>query len=107
MDPNMDLYVEQPHGFVQQGFTACKLTRPLEGTKQAGNLFMKSNAEHLQSLGFIRCPAEPNIFKRTLDGILIKIGLYVDNLLIGYPRTKSGGTQLDSFIQQYTARFAL
>ena len=41
---NTEVYVEQPHGFVMPEYAACLLTKPLEGTCQAGNLFMKSNA---------------------------------------------------------------
>ena len=39
-----ELYLQQPPGFVDKNFVACKLLRPLEGTKQAGNLWIKSNA---------------------------------------------------------------
>jgi hypothetical protein len=39
-----ELYLQQPPGFVNKNFVACKLLRLLEGTKQAGNLWMKSTA---------------------------------------------------------------
>jgi len=106
MDESIELYVQQPRGFEQTGYVACRLTKPLEGTKQAGNLFMKSNAEHLKKLGFERCDCEPNLFKRTRHGILIKMGLYVDNLIIGFPRgDKAARAQINVFLKEYTARF--
>ena len=44
-----ELYVEQPHGFADKTKVACKLTRLLEGTKQAGNAFMISNADEMKA----------------------------------------------------------
>ena len=40
-----DIYVEQPHEFADGTYVACKLLRPLEGTRQAAHLFSTSNAE--------------------------------------------------------------
>jgi len=106
MDKSIELYVQQPRGFEQTGYVACRLTKPLEGTKQAGNFFMKSNAEHLKKLGFERCDCEPNLFKRTRHSILIKMGLYVDNLIIRFSRgDKAARAQIDVFLKEYTARF--
>ena len=58
-----ELYLQQPPGFVDKNFVACKLLRPLEGTKQAGNLWMKSNAATLTKISLQRCEVEPNFWK--------------------------------------------
>ena len=98
-----ELYLQQPPGFVDKSFMACKLLRPLEGTKQAGNLWMKSNAAMLTKIGLHRCKVEPNLWKLVNpSGVTFHIALYVDNLFIRYPK----GTRaiLDKlFIKPYTA----
>ena len=101
-----ELYVEQPHGFVDPKYAACRLTKPLEGTCQAGHLFMVSNADTLENkCGFNRSMTEPNIFWRERDGILIKIGVYVDNVLLSYPKGAAAKAQIDEFITVYKQRF--
>ncbi len=96
-------YLQQAPGFVNKNFVACKLLRPLEGTKQAGNLWKKSNAATLTKIGLQRCEVEPNLWKLVdPSGVNFHIALYVDNILIRYPK----GTRaiLDkSFIKPYTA----
>ena len=37
-----ELYVEQPPYFIDPTMAACKLLRPLEGTKQAGYLYQQT-----------------------------------------------------------------
>jgi hypothetical protein len=75
----------------------------LEGTKKAGNLWMKSNAATLTKIGLQRCKIEPNLLKLVdTSGVTFHIALYVDNLFICYPK----GTRaiLDKlFIKPYTA----
>jgi len=101
-----ELYVEQPRGFVDPKYVACRLTKPLEGTCQAGYLFMTSNADTLQNkCGFSRSMTEPNIFWRERDGVLIKIGVYVDNVLLSYPKGTAAKAQVDEFIAVYKQRF--
>ena len=36
---DVEMYVEQPHGFVDPKFKACRLLKGLEGTKQGGAIF--------------------------------------------------------------------
>ena len=99
----MQIYVEQPHGLADPKYAACRLLKPLEGTCQAGNLFMKSNAAQLAKLGYSRSMTDPNVFWRTCDGMTIKIGIYVDNLIIAYP--KAAGKLVAEFIAGYKSRF--
>jgi hypothetical protein len=56
-----ELYIMQPPNYENSAYAACRLLRPLEGTKQAGNLWMTGNAKTITSLGFERCPVEPNV----------------------------------------------
>mmetsp|Transcript_2794 Transcript_2794/g.9467 ORF Transcript_2794/g.9467 Transcript_2794/m.9467 type:complete len:107 (+) Transcript_2794:157-477(+) len=82
-----ELYLMQPPGYENPAYAACRLLRPLEGTKQAGNLWMTGNAKTISSLGFERCPIEPNVWRKTIDNsITIRIAIYVDNLVLRFPR---------------------
>ncbi len=98
-----ELYLQQHPGFVDKNFMACKLLRPLEGAKQAGNLWMKSNPATLTKIGLQCCEVELNL-RKLVDpsSITFHIALYVDNLFIRYP--KGPRAILDkSFIKLYTA----
>ena len=55
------VYIAQPPGFEVPGMVAGLLLKPLEGTKQAGNLQMAGNAKSITNLGFKRCVCEPNV----------------------------------------------
>ena len=106
---DVELYVEQPHEFADPTMAACLLLKPLEGTRQAAHLFAVSNAEHMHKLGFKRCKAEPNIFTKTDDvsGTIIKVGIYVDNLICSYPKTQAGISMKDAFWKDYGQRFRI
>jgi hypothetical protein len=63
-----DLYLMQPpSGYENSAYAACRLLRPLEGTKQAGNLWMTGNAKTITALGFERCPVKPNAWRKTIS----------------------------------------
>ena len=100
-----EIYVEQPHGLEDDAFAACRLLKPLEGTCQAGNLFMKSNANQMGKLGFHRSMTDPNIFWKSHDKMTVKVGIYVDNLIIAYP--KAAAKLVDEFVEGYKARFKI
>eukprot|EP00966_Prymnesium_polylepis_P261085 6030585-Prymnesium_polylepis.1 len=86
----IDLYVEQPPGFVDPTMAACKLNRPLEGTKQAAALWMKTLAKRLVAIGFKRSVIEPNIYTKVEGDCILRVLVYVDNLLAMYPDTEMG-----------------
>ena len=46
-----EMYLQQPHGYFDPNCKACRLLRPLEGTKQAGNLWMVGNTKTIKGLG--------------------------------------------------------
>ena len=86
----IDLYVEQPPEFVDPTMAACKLNRPLEGTKQAAALWMKTLAKRLIAIGFQRSVIEPNIYTKTEGDTILRVLVYVDNMLAMYPNTEMG-----------------
>jgi transposase InsO family protein len=81
-----EMYLQQPPGYVDANFKACRLLRPLEGTKQAGNLWMVGNNKTITGLGFEQCAFEPNVWRKVTTGGLLRLAVYVDNVVIRYPR---------------------
>ena len=104
---NTTLYVEQPHGFADPTKAGCLLKRPLEGTRQAAALFAKSNADWISGMGYTRSMTEPNIFWKTSEGTTVRVGIYVDNLLLARPDTIKGKAMVDEFLKKYKERFPI
>jgi transposase InsO family protein len=100
-----ELYVLQPPGYENRAYAACRLLRPLEGTKQAGNLWMTGNAKTITSLGFERCLVEPNIWRKVINGsTTIRIAIYVDNLLLRFPKGQRAAVDTH-FLEPYGKRY--
>ena len=79
-----DVYVEQPHRFAKSGMV-CKLRMALEGLKQSGHLWMKTNSDYLTSqLGFKRSPHDPCLFTKGIERGVVILGVYVDDILCLY-----------------------
>jgi len=98
------MYLQQQPGYVDPNFKACRLLRPLEGTKQAGNLWMVGNNKTIKGLGFEQCAFEPNVWRKvTADGV-IYLAVYVDNVVIRYPRGQRDLADAE-FIKPYGARY--
>jgi hypothetical protein len=86
MDPAYDIYVEQPHGFVQKDTSGrtlyCLLRKALYGLKQSPLLWYKRLTSYLSDkLGFTPFSADVCLFRHHQTYILI----YVDDLLIMAP----------------------
>ena len=99
-----EMYLQQPLGYVNPDYKACQVLRPLEGTKQAGNLWMVGNNKSIKSFGFEQCATEPNIWRKvTADGV-IQLAVYVDNVVIRYPRGRRDLADKE-FVEPYGARY--
>ena len=93
-----EIYMEQPEGFVAQGDEdkVCKLIRSLYGLKQAGQVWNRTFTHTIKrKLGFNTIHSDAGVYvlchhhKRgdsETDVILI---LYVDDLLLTFPRLKT------------------
>eukprot|EP00253_Pinus_taeda_P024127 PITA_24127 len=81
-DLSEDIYMEQPHGFIQDSFLVYRLKKSLYGLKQALRAWYAKTDSFLLSQNFERCKFDANVYMlRTHDSLLILV-LYVDNLLI-------------------------
>eukprot|EP00253_Pinus_taeda_P010620 PITA_10620 len=81
-DLSEEIYMEQPHGFIQDSSLVCRLKKSLNGLKQAPRDWYVDMDSFLLSQNFERCKSDPNVYMlRTHDSLLILV-LYVDDLLI-------------------------
>eukprot|EP00253_Pinus_taeda_P024696 PITA_24696 len=81
-DLSEEIYMEQPHGFIQDSSLVCRLKKPLYGLKQALRAWYEKMNSFLLSQNFERCKSNPNVYMlKTHDSLLILV-LYVDDLLI-------------------------
>lgn len=100
-----EIYLMQPPGYENPSYAACRLLRPLEGTKQAGHLWMTGNAKTIASLGFERCSVEPNVWRKTIDkNTTIRIAIYVDNLILRFPKGQRAAVDTH-FLVPYAKRY--
>ena len=81
-DLSEEIYMEQPHGFIQDSSLVCRLNKSLYDLKQALRAWYAKMDSFLLSQNFERCKSDPNVYMlRTYDSLLILV-LYVDDLLI-------------------------
>ena len=101
---DVEMYVEQPHGFVDPKFKACRLLKGLEGTKQGGAIFQKENTAVLKACGFEQCTADPNLFRIIFDdgGYIIAV-VYVDDIFVRYQSPTKG--RVDTTFARYCRSF--
>ena len=73
-----------PGGCGEQSKRTAKLERAIYGLKQSGRKWGHLCADTLIADGFEQCKADPCIFRKVVDGVVVMIvGVYVDDLLIG------------------------
>jgi hypothetical protein len=79
-----EVFVQQPAGFVKTGeeHKVFRLHKALHGLHQAPRAWNAKLDETLIAFGFSRCPSEPAIYTRRVDGKQVVIGVYVDDLMI-------------------------
>ena len=75
-----EVYMKLPGGCGEKSRKTTKLERVIYGLKQSGHLC----ADTLIEDGFEQCKADPCVFRKIVDGVVVMIvGVYVDDLLVG------------------------
>ena len=79
-----EIYVEQPQGFEVHGREThvCRLKKVLYGLKQAPRAWYSRIDSYLQQIGFMKSDADPNLYYIVVNGELLILVLYVDDLFI-------------------------
>eukprot|EP00253_Pinus_taeda_P035139 PITA_35139 len=81
-DLSEEIYMEQPHGFIQDSSLVCRLKKSLYGLKQAPRAWYTKMDSFLLSQNFERCKSDPNVYMLRTHDSLLTLVLYVDDLLI-------------------------
>ena len=86
LNGNLDesIYMVQPEGFVAQGQEqkVCKLQRSIYGLKQASRSWNIRFDTTIKSYNFEQNIDEPCVYKRIIDGNVVFLVLYVDDILL-------------------------
>jgi hypothetical protein len=79
-----EVYIEQPEGFVIHGKEShvCKHKKSLYGLKQAPGAWYGRIDSFLQSLGFSKSIAYPNLYIKIVQNHHVILVLYVDDLFL-------------------------
>ena len=83
-DLNEYIYMEQPPYFIdpKHPYDVCKLKKSLYGLKQSPRMWHLKLHTYLESIGFTRLQAEPNLYIRKEGNVFVILGVYVHNLPI-------------------------
>ncbi|CAI7800280.1 unnamed protein product [Closterium sp. NIES-53] len=78
---DVNIFVEQPHGFVDDPSLVCQLLKSLYGIKQAPRLWQQYLHARLKRIGFDQLPHDQGMYRLTRDNDYILLIVYVDDLL--------------------------
>ena len=79
-----EVYMKLPAGCGEESKRTAKIERAIYGLKQSARQWGHSCADTLIADGFEQCKADPCIFRKVVDGVVVMIvGVYVDDLLVG------------------------
>ena len=83
------IFVDPPKGYPQQSpdGTPCvlKLRKALYGTKQASRMWQLKLRSHLvDKMGFTNSTHDPCLFSRRVDGSVLVVGVYVDDIIVSH-----------------------
>ena len=79
-----EVYIEQPEGFeiFSSESHVCRLKRALYGLKQAPHAWYTRIDSYFTGLGFTKSEADENLYQIVVEGKLLIIVLYVDDLIL-------------------------
>ena len=85
-----EVYVSQPHGFVQKGHEhkVCRLRKALYGLKQAPCSWYEKIHAYLIAFGFENSPTERTLYVKRVDDVFLIMVVYVDDMLLTGPNEK-------------------
>ena len=82
-DLHEEMYMEQPPSFIQDDSNiVCRLKKSLYGLKQAPRAWYAKMDNFLLATGFSRCHSDNTVYTKRVDGQLIILVLYVDDLIL-------------------------
>ena len=103
MAERQSIYMEPPPGVDIGKDNIYLVKKPLYGSRQGAYDSSFALANHLTKLGFIRCTAEPSLYRRIRNGEEVIIAAYCDDLTIA---CKSDSVR-DGIIAELRQRFVI
>ena len=84
------VYVTQPEGYEKQGEEGkvYKLNKALYGLRQAPHAWNNKLNQILCELKFEKCSKEPSVYHKTVNGELLVVAVYVDDLFVTGTKTE-------------------
>ena len=78
-----EIYMQQPQGYEQGGpNTVCHLRRALYGLRQAPRAWHQHLKKVLEELEFMAAIADAALFRGTVDGEIVWLLVWVDDILV-------------------------
>ncbi|KAM1528050.1 hypothetical protein ACFX1Z_017449 [Malus domestica] len=102
---NEEVYMSQPPGFEDPQFPylVCKLHKSLYGLKQAPRAWNDRFTQFLPQLGFQTTTSDPSLFVKPVDGAIVVLLLYVDDIII----TGNASSAIQQVVAALTNEFEL
>jgi hypothetical protein len=96
-----EVYIEQPQGFEVNGKEShvCRLKKALYGLKQAPRAWYSRIDGYLQSMGFTKSEADPNLYYIFVGTDLLILVLYVDDLFLTGAEKLIAGCKADMAVE--------
>jgi hypothetical protein len=96
-----EVYIEQPQGFEVNGKEShvCRLKKALYGLKQAPRAWYSKIDGYLQSMGFTKSEANPNLYYIFVGIDLLILVLYVDDLFLTGVEKLIAGCKADMAVE--------
>jgi Reverse transcriptase (RNA-dependent DNA polymerase) len=76
------IYMECPDGIIREADEVGRLNKSIYGLVQAAQQFFGKFKSILISVGFIQCKAEPCLFFKTVNGVMIMMAVHVDDCYV-------------------------
>lgn len=97
------VYVSQPEGFEIKGseHRVYKLNKALYGLRQAPRAWNNKLNQILMGLEFIKCKKEPSVYRKMVNGELLVVAVYVDDLFV----TGTNKKIIDDFKRNMASKF--
>ena len=103
-----EVFMRQPPYFAASGqeHMVCRLNRPIYGLKQSPRCWNKRLSECLQEFGFVVHfrRADVCLFVQNMDGKMLVLLVYVDDIVVGENCEKSGGAVVAHLMSTFKMR---